>query len=34
VKTAPRAIMIVSGAIVVSIFLLVVTDNFSMGYGP
>lgn len=33
-KAAPRAIMIFSAVIVVSIFLLVVTDNISIGYGP
>jgi len=33
-KTAPRTIMILSGAIVIAILALVVTDNISMGYGP
>ena len=33
-KTAPLIIMIFAAAIVVSICLMVVTDNISVGYGP
>ena len=33
-KTASLAIMVCAGAIVVSICLMVVTDNISVGYGP
>lgn len=33
-RTAPLVIMVCAGAIVVSICLMVVTDNISVGYGP
>lgn len=33
-STVPRTIMIISGVIIASIVLLVLTDNISMGYGP